>query len=137
MTRATLPNGIELEYDTFGSPDHPTVLLVAGFTAQMTAWDETLCGMVADRGRHVVRFDNRDCGLSTKLDGVHVDAMAVFQAFMAGEQVPPVPYTLSDLAADAIALFDHLGVERGHVVGASMGGMIAQTAANWRDAPSG
>ena len=129
MTRATLPNGIELEYDTFGSPDDPTVLLVMGFTAQMTAWDPGFCSMIADRGRHVVRFDNRDCGLSTKLDGVSVDAMAVLQAVMAGEPLPPVPYTLSDMAADAIGLLDHLGVERAHVVGASMGGMIVQTMA--------
>jgi pimeloyl-ACP methyl ester carboxylesterase len=129
MTRATLPTGIELEYETFGSPDDPTVLLVAGFTAQMSAWDEAFCRMLAGRRRHVVRFDNRDCGLSTKLDGVRVDAAAVLNAHVAGEPVPPVPYTLSDLAADAIGLLDHLGVARAHVVGSSMGGMIVQTMA--------
>lgn len=129
MTRATLPTGIELEYDTFGSPDDPTVLLVSGFTAQMTTWDPAFCELLAGRGRHVVRFDNRDVGLSTKLDGVEVDAMAVFVAYMAGDPLPPVPYTLSDMAADGIGLLDHLGVERAHVVGASMGGMIVQTMA--------
>jgi pimeloyl-ACP methyl ester carboxylesterase len=129
MTRAALANGIELEYDTFGSPSDPTILLVMGFTAQMIQWEPAFCEALASHGRHVVRFDNRDCGLSTKLDGVVVDPMAVMQAQYQGAELPPVPYTLSDMAADAIGLFDHLGVERGHVVGASMGGMIVQTMA--------
>jgi pimeloyl-ACP methyl ester carboxylesterase len=129
MARALLNSGIELEYDTFGSSHDPTVLLVNGFTAQMTGWDEGFCRMVAERGRHVVRFDNRDCGLSTKLDGVRVDPMAVLAALLGGQPVPDVPYTLSDMAADGIGLLDHLGVDRGHVVGQSMGGMIAQTMA--------
>jgi pimeloyl-ACP methyl ester carboxylesterase len=129
MTRAPLANGIELEYDTFGSPSDPTILLVMGFTAQMIQWEPAFCEALAARGRHVVRFDNRDCGLSTKLDGVVVDPMAVMQAQYLGTELPPVPYTLSDMAADAIGLLDHLGVERGHVVGASMGGMIVQTMA--------
>ena len=66
-------NGIELEYDTFGDPSDPALLLVMGFTAQMTAWDEELCKLLVDEGLYVIRFDNRDCGLSTKLDGVPVD----------------------------------------------------------------
>ena len=70
MPRALVATGMELEYDTFGSPDDPALLLVMGFTAQMTAWDETFCQLLADGGRFVIRFDNRDCGLSTKLDGV-------------------------------------------------------------------
>lgn len=129
MPRAALPTGIELEYDTFGSPDHPTLLLVMGFTAQMIAWDEAFCGRFADRGFHVVRFDNRDCGLSTTFDGQSADPGAVMAAVLSGNPIPPVPYTLSDMAADAIGLLDHLGVERAHVVGASMGGMIVQTMA--------
>jgi pimeloyl-ACP methyl ester carboxylesterase len=126
MPRALVHNGIELEYDTFGSPDDPTLLLIMGFSAQMTAWDEKFCQLFADAGLFVVRFDNRDCGLSTKLDGQTVDVGAVILAALADQPVPPVPYTLSDMAADAVGLLDHLGVERAHVMGASMGGMIAQ-----------
>lgn len=129
MPRASLTSGIELEYDTFGAATDPTVLLVMGFTAQMIQWDDRFCRSIADRGFHVVRFDNRDCGLSSKLDGVHVDSGAVMAAVLSGGEVPPVPYTLSEMVADAIGLLDHLGVERAHVVGASMGGMIVQTMA--------
>lgn len=129
MTRAALASGVELEYDSFGSPADPTLLLVMGFTAQMTGWDEGLCRMLAERGRHVVRFDNRDCGLSTKLDGVSVDLGPVLEALLSGAPITTAPYTLSDMAADAVGLLDHLGVERAHVVGASMGGMIVQTMA--------
>lgn len=129
MPRAALPNGIELEFETFGASDDPTLLLVMGFTAQMTAWDEAFCERFADRGFHVVRFDNRDCGLSTTFDGHRADPSAVMAAVLAGEPIPPVPYTLSDMAADAIGMLDHLGIERAHVVGASMGGMIVQTMA--------
>jgi pimeloyl-ACP methyl ester carboxylesterase len=120
---------MELEYDTFGSPDDPTLLLVMGFTAQMIQWDEKFCQLLADTGLQVVRFDNRDCGLTTKLDGVTVDTAAVMTAAFGDGELPEVPYTLSDMAADGIGLLDHLGVERAHVMGASMGGMIAQTMA--------
>jgi pimeloyl-ACP methyl ester carboxylesterase len=129
MPRALVATGMELEYDSFGSPDDPTLLLVMGFTAQMIQWDERFCRLLADTGLHVVRYDNRDCGLSSKLDGVTVDTGAVMTAALAGGELPPVPYTLSDMAADGIGLLDHLGVERAHVMGASMGGMIVQTMA--------
>jgi pimeloyl-ACP methyl ester carboxylesterase len=128
MPRATA-NGIELEYDSFGDPSHPALLLVMGFSAQMTAWDDALCKLLADRGRFVIRFDNRDCGLSTKLDGVTVDVAAALAALASGSPPPAVPYTLSDMAADAVGLLDHLGIERAHILGASMGGMIVQTMA--------
>lgn len=120
---------IEIEYDTFGDPTHPTLLLVMGFGAQMVAWDERFCRLLADRGLHVVRFDNRDCGLSTRLDGVAVDVDAVIRAALMEESPPPVPYLLSDMGNDAFAVLDDLGVERAHVMGASMGGMIAQSMA--------
>ncbi|MEZ5247744.1 MAG: alpha/beta hydrolase [Ilumatobacteraceae bacterium] len=80
MPRALVATGMELEHDTFGSPDDPTLLLVMGFTAQMIQWDERFCQMLADTGLYVVRYDNRDCGLSTKLDGVAVDTGAVMTA---------------------------------------------------------
>jgi pimeloyl-ACP methyl ester carboxylesterase len=129
MTRAALPSGIELEYDTFGDPGDPALLLVMGFTAQMIAWQEEFCRMLADHGRYVIRFDNRDCGLSTKLDGEQVDVAAFLAATMAGGQPPEPPYTLSDMAADGIGLLDHLGIAKAHIAGASMGGMIVQTMA--------
>lgn len=127
MPTAHVSDQIRLEYETFGSPDDPTVLLVMGFTSQMTAWDAEFCAAIADRGRHVARFDNRDCGLSTHLDGVRVDIDAVLAAGLDPDlEMPSVPYLLSDMAADAIGLLDHLGVDRAHIVGASMGGMIVQ-----------
>jgi len=118
---------IELEYDHFGDPKQPALLLIMGFTAQMVAWDERFCQQLADRGHFVIRFDNRDCGLSTKLDGVPSNSDAVIMAAMMETEMPPVAYTLSDMAADAAQLLDHLQIERAHIMGASMGGMIAQT----------
>lgn len=126
MARAAVSTGMEIEYETFGSSSDPALLLVMGFTAQLTAWHEDFCKGLADKGYFVIRYDNRDCGLSTKLDGVVVDAGAVFAARAAGTPIPPVPYTLSDMAADGIALLDALGIKKAHVAGASMGGMIVQ-----------
>ena len=129
MPRALVNTGMELEYETFGSPDDPALLLIMGFTAQLTDWDERLCRLLAEGGRFVIRFDNRDWGLSTKLDGQEVDVPSVMAAAFANEEPPAVPYTLGDMAADAVGLLDHLDIERAHVMGASMGGMIAQTVA--------
>lgn len=109
MPRASV-NGIELEYDTFGSPDDPAVVCISGLGAQMITFHEDFCGGLAARGYHVVRHDNRDVGLSTKIE----DGSS---------------YTLEDMAADTAALLDHLGIDAAHVVGVSMGGMIAQTLA--------
>ena len=120
---------IELEYDHFGNPTDPALLLIMGFTAQMVAWDEEFCTQLAERGHFVIRFDNRDCGLSTKLHGVPSNSDAVIMAAMMETEMPPVPYTLSDMAADAMQVLDHLNIERAHIMGASMGGMIAQTVA--------
>lgn len=122
-------NGVELEYDSFGSPGHPAVLLVMGLGAQMIFWDEAFCDGLAERGRFVVRFDNRDVGLSTKLDHLGVpDLATMLPAILAGRPVL-APYLLSDMADDAAGLLDALDLEAAHVVGASMGGMIAQTLA--------
>lgn len=121
-------NGVELCYETFGDPAAPPLLLVMGLGAQMTLWHEDFCRLLADGGHFVIRFDNRDCGLSTKIDAP-LDLTAVVGAVLAGGEMPPVPYLLSDLAADAVGLLDHLDLASTHVVGASMGGMIAQTMA--------
>ncbi|MFM7665593.1 MAG: alpha/beta fold hydrolase [Actinomycetota bacterium] len=120
----TLP--IEIEYDTFGDKNNPALILVMGFGAQMVAWDTKFAQMLADRGHFVVRFDNRDVGLSTKLDGVKVDANAVVAAALLEQPLPPVPYNLSDMARDIVGLMDHLNIAKAHIMGASMGGMIAQ-----------
>ena len=133
MARATIhttrPDTLEIEYETFGSPDDPALLLVMGFAVQLIHWETELCERLADAGRYVIRFDNRDIGLSSKLDGEHVDPVPCCSAVLAGEPLPPVPYTLSDMANDGIGLLDALGIERAHVMGASMGGMIVQTMA--------
>lgn len=125
MPRAALPSGIELEYETYGTADDPTLLLVCGFTSQLNGWDSELCEQFVAQGLHVVRYDNRDVGLSTKLTGA-VNPAKVLSAVLAGEPPPTVPYTLSDMAADGVGLLDHLGVGRAHVAGVSMGGMIVQ-----------
>jgi pimeloyl-ACP methyl ester carboxylesterase len=132
MPAVTTPGGITLEYETFGDPSDPTVLLVAGYGSQLISWAEGFCARIADGGRHVVRFDNRDAGLSTQLDDQPIEAVALTRAAARGGRSAVrelAPYTLADMAADAIDLLDGLGVDRAHVVGASMGGMIAQTMA--------
>jgi pimeloyl-ACP methyl ester carboxylesterase len=122
-------NGIELCYDAFGDPRAPPLLLIMGLAAQMIAWDDEFCDRLAARGYRVVRFDNRDIGLSTRLDGAGVpDVPAAFAAAMQGQPIV-APYLLRDMADDAVGLMDALGIEAAHVVGASMGGAIGQTLA--------
>jgi pimeloyl-ACP methyl ester carboxylesterase len=117
-------NGMEIAYERMGDPSNPPLLLVMGLGMQLIHWDLELCEMFVDRGFHVIRFDNRDVGHSTKIAapvpdvrramlGLHVDA----------------PYLLGDMADDAAGLLDHLGIQAAHIVGASMGGMIGQTLA--------
>lgn len=122
-------NGIEIAYDTFGDPAAEPMLLVMGLGSQMLFWHEDFCRMLAERGHYVVRFDNRDIGLSTKFAHAGVpNLMDVISASLQGLPVR-VPYTLDDMADDAAGLLDALGIPSAHVVGASMGGMIAQTLA--------
>jgi pimeloyl-ACP methyl ester carboxylesterase len=122
-------NGINIEYERFGPEDRETVLLIMGLSAQLTMWPVELCEELVARGYHVVRFDNRDIGLSTKFDEVGIPDMgALIGALMAGTK-PDAPYSLDDMAADAVGLLNVLGIEKAHIVGASMGGMIAQLVA--------
>ncbi len=129
MPRAALPSGIELEYVTTGDPSNSPLLVVNGYTTQLISWQRGYIDQLVAQGLFVIQFDNRDVGLSTKLDGQHVSPGAVLTASLRGEPIPEVPYTLSDMAADGIGLLDHLGLDRAHVVGNSMGGMIVQTMA--------
>ncbi len=125
----TTANGIEIAYETIGDPTDPALLLVMGLGAQMITWDDEFCQGLVDRGFFVIRYDNRDVGLSTKVpvDG-DIDIAAVVMAALGGD-TSHAPYLLADMAADGLGLLDALGIERAHVVGASMGGMIAQTIA--------
>jgi pimeloyl-ACP methyl ester carboxylesterase len=124
---ATLPGGIEIAYDTWGDPADPAVLLIMGLAGPLNWWDADLCAMIADRGFHVVRYDNRDVGRSTKLRSLGGTRAGVVRTYVRRSTEPP--YTMSDLAADAVGLLDWLRVEQAHVTGVSMGGMIAQTVA--------
>ena len=123
---APVSPGIELCYQTYGDPAAEPIILVMGLASPMTWWDPELCSMLARRGYYVITFDNRDVGRSTKVRG-RVTRQMLLRAF-AGVRVR-VPYSLGDMGRDAFALLDHLGIDRAHVVGASMGGMIAQTMA--------
>ncbi len=132
MTAVGIANGLTLEYETFGDPADPAVLLISGFGSQLRSWPVPMCTRIADAGRFVVRFDNRDAGLSSQLDDQPVDGAELARAGRTGGRAAVrelAPYTLSDMAADAVQLLDALGIDRAHVVGASMGGMIAQTMA--------
>lgn len=126
--RVEVGSGIELEHATAGDPSDPPLLLVNGYTAQMISWRGFVDHLVA-QGLFVITFDNRDCGLSGKLDGRRVRPDDVLRAQLAGDPMPEVPYTLSDMATDAVGLLDALGIERAHIAGSSMGGMIVQTMA--------
>jgi pimeloyl-ACP methyl ester carboxylesterase len=118
-------NGIELCYQEMGDPDGEPLLLVMGLATQMIAWSEEFCALLAERGFRVVRFDNRDIGRSTKIKTAGLPGRVDMLIGRRGS----APYLLGDMARDAFGLMDHLGIESAHLVGASMGGMIVQTAA--------
>lgn len=126
-------NGIRIEYQTYGSANDPALLLVMGLGAQMTRWDDALCQRLAGAGLHVIKFDNRDVGLSSHFDEAGLPELPAIVAALARGGEPEVAYTLNDMGADGFALLDALDVERAHLCGASLGGMIVQTMA--LDAP--
>lgn len=116
-----------LYYDTMGSSDNPTILLIMGLGAQMVAFREEFCQLLVDAGFHIVRFDNRDVGLSSKTSGTPPALQELLGAQGQDPSDLNVPYVLSDMSDDAIAVLDAIGVDKAHLVGVSMGGMIAQT----------
>jgi pimeloyl-ACP methyl ester carboxylesterase len=125
----TLDGGVSISYETFGEVGDPAVLLVMGFGAQLIAWHEEFCAMLAGRGRYVIRYDNRDCGLSSRFDDQPVDVGQLVAAVSGGHVAAAramLPYSLQDMADDGMGLLSALGIEKAHVVGSSMGAMIAQ-----------
>ncbi|KUI22794.1 hydrolase [Mycobacterium sp. GA-1285] len=118
---------LDIHYEDMGDPNDPAVLLIMGLGAQLLMWRKDFCQRLVDQGLRVIRYDNRDVGLSSKLVGVHTNTALVPRMLrsLLGLR-SPAGYTLEDMADDAVALLDHLDIERAHVVGASMGGMIAQ-----------
>jgi len=123
-TRRADVGGLELAYETFGSPADPPLVLIMGLATQMIAWPDPFCEQLADSGRYVVRFDNRDTGLSTHLS--HLPAPTPARVLL---RLAPAPYSIADMAGDTLGLADALGLRTVDVVGASMGGFIAQTLA--------
>lgn len=122
-------NGLNFEYETFGESKDPAVLMIMGFSAQMTMWPVELCEGIASRGYHVIRFDNRDIGLSERVNSsVAVNVMEAIMKAASGQPIAS-PYQLNDMAADAAGILDAMEIEKAHIVGASMGGMIAQLVA--------
>ncbi len=133
MTQAAA-NGIIIEYESFGDERAPAVLLIMGLGAQLVRWPLPMVEALVTRGYRVIRYDNRDVGLSTKFDHAGTPNLLLMAATRMLGRTPRAPYSLSDMAADAIGLLDALESDAAHIVGASMGGMIAQlVAAGWPD----
>ena len=122
-------NGIQIEYEEFGHPDAPPILLIMGLGVQLTMWPIEFVDALVSRGFRVIRYDNRDVGLSSKFDGAGVPNVQWLMLKTVLGMKSRTPYSLSDMANDAVGLLDALGIRRAHVVGASMGGMIAQRVA--------
>lgn len=120
-------NGIQIEYDTFGKSSHPALLLIIGLGSQLIHWQDEFCQQIADNGFYVIRYDNRDSGLSTKFEGLSSEEiMEKIMALFSGQKVS-VPYTIEDMSSDAVGLLDEMKIEKAHICGMSMGGYIAQT----------
>jgi len=119
-------NNVEIEYETIGDPISKPLLLIAGLGSQMLAWSDEVCENFANRGFFVIRFDNRDVGLSTKFEDAGLPNFLEITAAYSRGEIPEVPYTLVDMAGDAVGVLDALNIDKAHVCGASMGGMIAQ-----------
>ena len=119
-------NGIGIRYEEHGHPGDPAMLLIMGFGAQLTLWPDELVEALAAEGFRIIRYDNRDIGLSHKFDGVKAPGLVKMTLMAKLGLTPKVPYTLADMAADGIGVLDALGIEKAHIVGASMGGMIGQ-----------
>lgn len=119
-------NGINLEYESMGNPQHATVLLIMGLGTQLTAWPDSFCEYLVSLGYHVLRFDNRDVGLSSRLEEARPPNIPGLVIMKTLKLPTPVPYQLTDMVDDAAALLDALAIDQVHVVGVSMGGMIAQ-----------
>ena len=122
-------NGIRITYDTFGDSSYSPLLLVMGLGAQMTAWDDEFCAQLAAQDLFVIRYDNRDVGLSSHFDDQGVPDMQQLAADMMAGNTPNTAYTLDDMAADGMGLLTALGIDQAHICGASLGGMIVQTMA--------
>lgn len=121
-------NGIEIVFDALGDPAGEPLILIAGLGGQLLSWDAPFCQQLADLGYWVVRFDNRDVGFSTRFDPAGIpNLLPAIQAWLTGQIVPfQAPYTVRDMAGDVVGLMDSLGISSAHVMGASMGGIIAQ-----------
>jgi pimeloyl-ACP methyl ester carboxylesterase len=119
-------NGLQIEYDTFGDEKGDPMLLIMGLGTQMIAWSPEFCQALASQGHYVIRFDNRDIGLSTRFDGARIPGKLRYALHIVARLPLGAPYSLTDMAADALGVMDALNIESAHVVGASMGGMIAQ-----------
>ena len=123
-------NGIEIEYEEFGDKDAPVMLLVMGLGMQLLAWPKPFCELLVAAGYRVIRFDNRDVGLSSKMAERRTPSMLrMLLSMLFGWKLKNPPYTLDDMAADSVGLLDALNIRQAHIVGVSMGGMIAQTLA--------
>ena len=120
-------NGIQIEYETFGDHGARPLLLTMGLGAQLVLWDEAFCEALAARGHFVIRYDNRDVGLSTKFE--ELGAPDLMSMMLSADAAEAPPYTLDDMADDAAGLLGAIGIESAHVCGASMGGMVVQTLA--------